>query len=74
MASPEVRAPISQEGKRLEEMLASTHFRRLKDIHLTYLQTVDSTQNFMTTVVRSDREGYLVISDVETFGKGREGR
>jgi BirA family transcriptional regulator, biotin operon repressor / biotin---[acetyl-CoA-carboxylase] ligase len=74
MTSSAPRIPTSPDGKRLQEMLAGTHFRRLEDIHLTYLQSVDSTQNFMTAVVRSDREGDLVISEVQTGGKGREGR
>ena len=74
MASSGADIPRYPEGERLKEKLSRSHFRRLKDIHLTYLQSVDSTQHFMTAFVRSDREGDLVISETQTDGKGREGR
>jgi BirA family transcriptional regulator, biotin operon repressor / biotin---[acetyl-CoA-carboxylase] ligase len=66
--------PSIPEGKRLEELIALTPFLRLTDIRITYLKSVDSTQNFMTEVIRSDREGDVVISEIQTEGKGREGR
>jgi BirA family transcriptional regulator, biotin operon repressor / biotin---[acetyl-CoA-carboxylase] ligase len=38
------------------------------------LKSVDSTQDFASRVLRSDREGDLVMSRVQTAGRGREGR
>jgi len=64
----------SSDGDRLSAMLSETHFQRLTDIHLKYLETVDSTQSFMSSVLNSDHEGDLVVSEVQTGGKGREGR
>lgn len=48
-------------------------FHRLT-IRLTYLQSVDSTQNFAAETLKSNREGDVVISKIQTAGRGREGR
>lgn len=58
---------------RLESKIAQESFKRL-DIHPFYLQSVDSTQNYASTVLKGEREGDLVISEIQTLGKGREGR
>jgi BirA family transcriptional regulator, biotin operon repressor / biotin---[acetyl-CoA-carboxylase] ligase len=53
-------------------------FSPLKLLGLTIrpiaLKSVDSTQDFASKVLKSDQEGDLVISRVQTAGKGREGR
>ena len=55
-------------------MLSKAGFQRLTDIRLTYLESVDSTQTFLSTVLKSDHEGDLVVSKVQTGGQGRRGR
>ena len=75
MVSSGARLPDSSpEGERLESMLLKTGFQRLTDIRLAYLKSVDSTQTFASTVLKSDHEGDLVISEVQTGGQGRKGR
>ena len=75
MASSGVRLPDSTpEAERLGSALLKTGFQRLSGIRLTYLKSVDSTQTFVSTVLRSDHEGDLVISEVQTGGQGRKGR
>ncbi|MGI0091179.1 MAG: biotin--[acetyl-CoA-carboxylase] ligase [Nitrososphaerales archaeon] len=58
----------------LAEKIEREHFLRLRNIRLTYLQSVNSTQSFTRDVLKSDCEGDLVISKVQTAGMGREGR
>lgn len=65
---------VSPEARKLESLLARESFGRFKDIRLAYLRSVDSTQNYMAQVKNSDREADLVISEIQTQGKGREGR
>lgn len=75
MTSSGVGLPSSSpEGARLESRLLKTGFQRLTDIRLTYLKTIDSTQTFVSTVLKSDHEGDIVVSEVQTGGQGRDGR
>ena len=58
---------------RLESKIARESFKRLK-VNTHYLQSVDSTQNYAATELKSEREGDFVVSEVQTLGKGRQGR
>ena len=58
----------------LQELLSHVTFQRLEDIRISYFESIDSTQTYMSQVAKSVREGDVAISRVQTAGKGREGR
>jgi BirA family biotin operon repressor/biotin-[acetyl-CoA-carboxylase] ligase len=58
----------------LKKFLREYSFRRLKKIHPVMLESVDSTQTFLQNKLGAKEEGDLVISRIQTRGKGREGR
>lgn len=58
---------------KLISALAQEAFKRL-DIHIVYLETVDSTQTYLSSKLESEREGDVVVSEIQTSGKGRNGR
>lgn len=60
-------------GERLAHALSLEKFKRL-DIHPVYLESVDSTQTYLSSKMKSEREGDIAISEIQTTGKGREGR
>lgn len=57
----------------LASELKHASFKRL-DIHPLYLESVGSTQTYLSKEMNSEREGDLVIARVQTMGMGREGR
>ena len=59
---------------RLKEALCNISFSRFRTLNPVYLKTVDSTQEYLSKVLKSEREGDLAISEIQTAGKGREGR
>lgn len=62
------------ESAKIHEMLSRQQFHRLTDIKFTHLKSVDSTQTYMSQQLKGDREGETVVAEVQTSGKGREGR
>ena len=60
--------------ERLRALLNHRSLRWLRITDPIYLKTVDSTQLFVANTMQSSREGDLVLSRVQTFGKGRENR
>jgi BirA family biotin operon repressor/biotin-[acetyl-CoA-carboxylase] ligase len=65
---------IRSEELRLEKFLASYEFRKLNNIRPVILDSVESTQAFVQDQRETKEEGDLVISKVQTKGRGREGR
>jgi len=63
-----------KDESRLKELLSARNLRRLKIINPIYLTSVVSTQLFITNQMHSTREGDIVLSRVQSFGKGRENR
>jgi BirA family transcriptional regulator, biotin operon repressor / biotin---[acetyl-CoA-carboxylase] ligase len=63
-----------EDEHRLRELLNSRNLRRLRIPDPIYLKTVDSTQLFIANEMHSSREGDIVLSRIQTFGKGRENR
>lgn len=59
---------------KLQEMLSRQQFHRLTDIRFTHLKSVDSTQTYTSQELKSDHEGETVVAELQTSGKGREGR
>ncbi|MDG6922764.1 MAG: biotin--[acetyl-CoA-carboxylase] ligase [Nitrososphaerota archaeon] len=66
-------ANLSSNRERLAHALSHEKFKRL-DIRPVYLTSVDSTQTYLSSELKSEREGDLAISETQTKGKGREGR
>ena len=64
---------LNEIEKRYRATLEKQSFHRL-NIHLTYLFSVDSTQDFASRKLSSSNEGDIVISEIQTHGRGREGR
>ncbi len=62
------------EEKDLKELLSHKRLRRLLVSNPVILESVDSTQSYAANELESNREGDVVISKVQTAGKGREGR
>lgn len=58
---------------RYRDLLENQHFHRL-NISLTYLQSTDSTQEYASRKLKNNDEGGVVISEIQTAGKGREDR
>jgi len=58
----------------LSERLAKKKFLRLTSLKPICLLTVSSTQDYLATEMKSNMEGDFVISEVQTQGRGREGR
>jgi BirA family biotin operon repressor/biotin-[acetyl-CoA-carboxylase] ligase len=62
------------EELRLQELLTNHTFEKLNPIGPVILESVESTQDFVHDQSGAKEEGYLVISKVQTKGRGREGR
>jgi BirA family transcriptional regulator, biotin operon repressor / biotin---[acetyl-CoA-carboxylase] ligase len=62
------------ETLQLQNLLAVHQFQRFHNFRLILLDSVDSTQTFLQDRPDSKKEGVLVISRIQTKGKGREGR
>ncbi|MDG6995410.1 MAG: biotin--[acetyl-CoA-carboxylase] ligase [Nitrososphaerota archaeon] len=58
----------------LIEALSKEFFVRFKKFNPVCLKVVDSTQDYLTQVLKSSEEGDLVLSEIQTAGKGRAGR
>ncbi len=58
----------------LEEKISHLRFRKLTSLKPTCLRTVDSTQSYLVLEVHQKNEGDFVVSDVQTKGRGRDGR
>ena len=58
----------------LEELLRNHTFEKLNHVQPVILGSVESTQEFVIDQSGAKKEGYLVISKVQTKGRGREGR
>ena len=56
------------------EGLAKFQFVRLKELNPVCLSSVDSTQDYLIKELSSKHEGDFVVSDIQTSGRGREGR
>ena len=65
---------LLDEEKELRELLRHKRLRRLLVSNLIVLKSVDSTQAYAANELESKFEGDVVISKVQTAGKGREGR
>jgi BirA family transcriptional regulator, biotin operon repressor / biotin---[acetyl-CoA-carboxylase] ligase len=65
---------IPDDEIRLEALLDSKKLSRLKIQNPVCLRSVDSTQTFLANEMKSKREGDLVMSRIQTRGKGRENR
>jgi len=63
-----------EDEKELRELLSQKSLRRIKLSNLIVLESVDSTQSYAADELRSNRESDVVISKVQTAGRGREGR
>jgi BirA family transcriptional regulator, biotin operon repressor / biotin---[acetyl-CoA-carboxylase] ligase len=63
-----------QTDRELSQALAGVKFARLSQVHLVFLASIDSTQSYISNVLKSTHEGDLVVSEVQTAGRGREGR
>ena len=60
--------------RRIQELLRRRNLKRLKVRGVVCLESVDSTQSFIENVLHSLTEGDIVISRVQTEGRGRENR
>ncbi|MDA4131461.1 MAG: biotin--[acetyl-CoA-carboxylase] ligase [Thaumarchaeota archaeon] len=58
----------------MKKFLSEYSFTRLKKIHPVILESVDSTQTFLQNKLGAKEQGDLVISRIQTRGRGREGR
>ena len=65
---------ILSEEKELRELLRGHRFRRLNNIHPKIFDSITSTQNFLQAEIEPKEEGDLVVTRIQTEGKGREGR
>lgn len=63
-----------EDEHRFRELLLSRNLKRLRTNELVCLEFVDSTQSFIKNEMRSQKEGDIVISRIQTEGKGRENR
>ncbi len=59
---------------RLREGLAKTQFLRLCQITPFCFFSLESTQDYLSGEMKSDHEGDVILSRVQTLGKGRENR
>lgn len=64
----------ADDEQRLREQLRSRILTRVKINELVCLESVDSTQSFIENKLHSLKEGDLVISKVQTEGRGRWNR
>ena len=58
----------------LVRALASVKFTRLKSLKPTCFRSIDSTQEYVSNALQSDRAGESAGARLQTAGKGREGR
>jgi BirA family biotin operon repressor/biotin-[acetyl-CoA-carboxylase] ligase len=59
---------------KLREKLSKLGLLRLKKLRPVCLRSVDSTQDYLIKKLQSRSEGDFVISEIQTRGRGREGR
>ncbi len=60
--------------QRLKEKLVRKQFLRLNSLRPVCLISVGSTQDYIVNELKSESEGDFVMSEIQTGGKGREGR
>ena len=60
--------------QRLKERIGRAKFLKLNSLAPVFLFTVGSTQDYLMNQLKSEREGEFVMSEVQTEGRGREGR
>ena len=60
--------------KRLREKLSKFPFIRLKALNPVCIPSIDSTQDCLVKELGSKNEGDFVVANVQTKGRGREGR
>jgi BirA family transcriptional regulator, biotin operon repressor / biotin---[acetyl-CoA-carboxylase] ligase len=60
--------------KRLRDKLSESHFVRLRALNPVCLSSIHSTQDYLIKELGSRREGDFVVADLQTKGKGRDGR
>ena len=65
---------LVEDEEKLQELLNHRSLKRLIIRNLIWLRAVDSTQRYTQNELRSVTEGDLVISSIQTAGKGRENR
>jgi BirA family biotin operon repressor/biotin-[acetyl-CoA-carboxylase] ligase len=65
---------IISEEQRLRDLLSNHEFLKLKHIQPVIVTSIESTQAFIQDQPGNKEEGDLVISKVQTKGKGRNGR
>ncbi len=63
----------AQREIRLSKRLTKTHFSKLQHLKPFCLRSVGSTQDYISAMDNS-QEGWFVISETQTQGRGREGR
>ncbi len=61
-------------GKALRKELSQLSFARLRDLSPVCLYSVGSTQDYLKNEFNSIHEGDFVVSQIQTEGRGREGR
>ncbi|MDH2899801.1 MAG: biotin--[acetyl-CoA-carboxylase] ligase [archaeon] len=64
---------ISRENS-LRSRLSRHSLVRLRDVNPVCLTSVSSTQDYLIKELQSKKEGDFVVSDIQTKGRGREGR
>ena len=60
--------------RRLESLLEHVRFEKLTSLLPYCLKSADSTQDFLSAEIKSEREGDFVITEIQLQGRGREGR
>jgi|GEM_PF-1482892 BirA family biotin operon repressor/biotin-[acetyl-CoA-carboxylase] ligase len=58
----------------LMKKLDTKRFKRLRKISPVCLYSIDSTQNYLGSLPQNTIEGLVVISQIQTEGRGRQGR
>jgi BirA family transcriptional regulator, biotin operon repressor / biotin---[acetyl-CoA-carboxylase] ligase len=64
----------SKRENSLRRKLSTLSLVRLKDLNPVCLTSVDSTQDYLIKSLQSKKEGDFVVGDIQTKGRGREGR
>jgi BirA family transcriptional regulator, biotin operon repressor / biotin---[acetyl-CoA-carboxylase] ligase len=65
---------LLHEEQELKQLLNDMQLRKFVVQNPIILQSVDSTQSYMANELKSWREGDIVVSKVQTAGRGRGGR
>ena len=58
----------------LSMRLSSIHFSKLRNLKAFCLRSVNSTQDYISKSLADAQEGWFVISEIQTHGRGRESR